>query len=241
MPFEGYGQFCPVAKAAHVLTERWTPLVVRELLCGSRRFNDLRRGVPQMSPTLLSARLRALEAAGVVEKRRERGRNEYLLTQAGEELRPIVVQMGVWGQRWFRTRDGEQDLDVALLMWDMQRRIVREALPAERVVVHFEFSGAPRGKARWWLVLGRDDVDLCVEDPGHDVAVFVATDVQTMTRVWMGDISFGMALRSGAVRLDGVPRLRRAFPTWLGLSVFAAVERPTETATTHHARRAVRV
>lgn len=229
MAFKGYGQFCPVAKAAQLVTERWTPLVVRELLCGSRRFNELRRGVPLMSPALLSQRLKQLQDAGVVERRRADtgGHWEYHLTPAGEELRDVIERLGVWGQRWARTPDGEADLDVGLLMWDMRRRVRADHLPAERIVVQIDFGDAPERLAHWWLVLARE-VDVCLIHPGFEVDLRIATDVETMTRIWLGDLTFGAASRSGAVWVGGPERLRRALPEWLGLSAFAGVERPHE-------------
>jgi len=160
----GYGQFCPVAKAAEIVAERWTPLVLRELLCGSRRFSDLRRGVPLMSPTLLAQRLEQLEDAGIVRSvPRPHGRGrEYELTAAGEELRPLIDRLGEWGQRWARARIGRDDLDAGLLMWGIHRRIDVGALPPDRVVVRFDFRGAPatmRCPRTWWLLLARSEVD----------------------------------------------------------------------------------
>src|SRR5690242_14121552 len=146
-----YHQFCPVAKAMELLDERWTMLVVRELLLGSRRFNDLRRGVPRMSPTLLSKRLHELTAAGLVERRSTDGEVGYALTAAGEELRPVVEAIGAWGMRW-TGRLGDRDLDPKLLLWDMHRSVDAEALPAGRTVLQFSFPELA-GRARtWWLV-----------------------------------------------------------------------------------------
>lgn len=226
----GYGQFCPVAKACEVLAERWTPLVLRELLCGSTRFSELQRGVPLMSRTLLARRLRDLESAGVVRsapKAVGRGR-EYHLTRAGEELRPVIEGLGVWGQRWAMDHLQPGDLDPALLGWDVHRRIVTERLPPQRVVVRFDFRAVPR---RWharrtlWLVLQRSGVDVCLKDPGFEVDVVVDADLPAFTRVWMGEVPMGDALRSGAVTLDGPRALVRALPSWLGLSLFAGVSR----------------
>lgn len=228
MAFKGYGQFCPVAQASEVLTERWTPLVVRELLCGSHRFNDLRRGVPLMSPALLSRRLKQLEHAGVIQRRRTKGGRywEYHLTQAGEELRPLIEMIGQWGQRWVRAWDHERNLDVSLLMWDMRRRIVLDAVPDGRVVVQFDFPDAPREKRHFWLVMDDGVVDLCLTYPGFEVDLTVRANVEPMTRIWAGDVTFGRALRAGDVVMEGPKSLKREFPRWLGLSVFAKVERP---------------
>jgi DNA-binding HxlR family transcriptional regulator len=227
---KGYGQFCPVAKAAEIVAERWTPLVLRELLCGSRRFNDLHRGVPLMSRTLLAERLEQLEDAGIV--RSVAGpcgrRREYHLTAAGEELRPLIQCFGEWGQRWARAQIGSGDLDPGLLMWDIHRRVNLEALPAARVVVRFDFRGVPaimRCPTTWWLVLDRREVDLCLKDPGFLVDLVVSADLRTLTRVWMGDVRLAEAVRAGLIRLEGPSSLVRSFPTWLTLSSFAGVER----------------
>lgn len=225
----GYAQFCPVALASELLTRRWTPLVIRELLCGSHRFNDLRRGVPRMSPSLLSRRLSELEEGGIVERRPapDGGDHfEYHLTAAGEELRPIVVQMGVWGRRWVQHEISRENLDAGLLMWDIQRRVPEDSLPDHQVVVHFEFEDAPEGEEMYWLVLAPHKTDLCLRDPGYPVDLEVETDVLTLTKVWMGDLHFGQALRHEAIRVYGPTSLRRAFPEWLGLSLFASVGRP---------------
>ncbi len=229
----GYGQFCPVAKAAEIFAERWTPLVLRELLCGSRRFNDLHRGVPMMSRTLLRQRLDELERDGVVERRpKPAGRGwEYCLTPAGEEFRPIVEGLGEWGQRWaHRQVERDDDLDPGLLMWDIHRRLVVETLPHERLLIEFEFRRVPgrggQGKRTWWLLVRRPEVELCLKDPGFEVDLVVDADLRALTRVWLGDIRFEDARRAGLITLEGPRQLVQAFPSWLGLSVFARVERP---------------
>src|SRR5512135_322503 len=165
----GYGQFCPIAVACEVLTERWTPLVLRELLCGSTRFNDLRRGLPLMSPSLLSKRLKTLERAGVVARRGQ----DYVLTDAGQELRQVIEQLGVWGQRWSRGILDPDKLDASLLMWDMSRRVATAKLPARRVVVLFCVRGSIDAKSRFWLVLDDGNADLCLTDPGFDVDLYI--------------------------------------------------------------------
>jgi len=221
----GYGQFCPVAKAAEILTERWTLLVLRELLFGSRRFNDLRKGVPLMSPTLLSKRLRFLQAMGVIEKRRApSGKGwEYRPTNAGKELGPVVEMLGVWGQRWVRSRLTPDDLDPGLLMWDIRRRVDPQQFPSRRIAVQFEFSDVPQAKRRWWLVSEKGGVDFCVTDPGLEVGLYILTDLRTMTAVWMGDISLKHAVESGRVDLEGALELKRTLRSWLQLSTLAGV------------------
>jgi DNA-binding HxlR family transcriptional regulator len=221
----GYGQFCPVAQAAEVIAERWTPLVIRELLSGSHRFNDIQRGVPLMSPALLTKRLKTLQLCGIVERRSlAGGAHEYHLTQAGEELRPWVELMGVWGQRWVRRPVTPEEADPALLMWDMRRSIDAERLPDERVVVRFDLRGAPKGKRSWWLVLERPDPDLCLTDPGFGVDLTVRTDAVAMANVWVGDLDLSGAIRSGLIVLEGPSRLRRAFPSWLILSPLTEIK-----------------
>jgi DNA-binding HxlR family transcriptional regulator len=228
---KGYGQFCPVAKACEIVAERWTPLVLRELLCGSMRFNELQRGVPLMSRTLLAQRLRELEDAGVIASTpRAQGRGrEYRLTSAGKELRPLIDALGRWGQRWATRRLHPDDLDAELLAWDLHRRLNVERLPFRRVVVRFDLRGVPRGqpgRRTWWLILKRPDVDLCLKDPGYEVDLTVGADLAALTRVWLGAERLGDALRARSIVLDGPRELVRAFPGWLGLSAFAGVERP---------------
>ena len=228
---KGYGQFCPVAMAAEIFAERWTPLILRELFCGAHRFNDIRRGVPLISRSLLSQRLRELEDGGVISSRplaAGRGR-EYSLTKAGEEFRDVVDGLGAWGQRWASNQFDPDNLDVGVLMWNVHRRIDVERLPPGRTVVRFDLRGmAAHCKAlrTWWLVLQRPEVDLCLKDRGFDVDVTVSADAGALARVWMGQLTFGQALRSGAVRVEGPRALVQAFPAWLLLSHFAHVARP---------------
>jgi DNA-binding HxlR family transcriptional regulator len=214
-----YGQFCPVAVACEVLTERWTPLVLRELLAGSRRFNDLQRGVPMMSPSLLTKRLRTLERAGIV----ERGGGEYVLTAAGEDLRPIIEGIGEWGQRWSQGQLEDERLDATLLMWDMHRRIDSARIPGSRVVVHFQLAGSPRAKSRFWMVVEDGEVDLCLSDPGYEVDLTVRGHIRDIAAYWTGRADISELVRSGALELDGPSRFVRAFPTWYLRSPFADV------------------
>lgn len=220
-----YGQFCPVAQAAELLAERWTPLVIRELLSGSRRFNDIHRGVPLMSSALLSKRLKTLERFGVVERQpMPDGGHEYILTAAGEELRALTELMGVWGQRWVRRPVTTEDADPALLMWDLRRSINTWLLPARRVVVYFCFRDVTKGKRSWWLVLEGADPDLCLSDPGFGVDLTVSTDIITLAEVWVGDLALADAIRSRRIEIEGQSELRRAFPGWLKLSPLTKVE-----------------
>lgn len=221
-----YGQFCPVAKAMEVLDERWTLLVVRELLAGSTHFNELRRGNPKMSPALLSKRLRTLERAGVVRREVADGRTSYHLTACGEELRPVVEGLGAWGIRWIGDL-GEDDLDPHLLLWDIRRTVPVDRWPdAERTVVAFRFTDQPSSTARGWICVAGADVDICDYDPGFDVAATVVTTLPTMTAIWRADRSWSDALRAGAVTVDGSSAVRRQVPAWFGQMVFGAVPRP---------------
>ena len=231
-----YHQFCPVSKAMELLDERWTMLVVRELVTGSQRFNDLRRGLPRMSPTLLSQRLGQLARAGVIERRVDGKEVRYVPTLAGEELRPVVEALGAWGVRWIGDL-GQEDLDPSLLLWDMHRNVDRSAVPDGRTVVHFQFSDVPSRSQRWWLVITVDDVDVCDADPGYEVSVTVTADLRSMTRVWRGDFTWSDALHSGAIALDGPSALRRALPQWFTPSRFAAVQRSSQYLPGPHTRR----
>lgn len=228
MAMTGYGQFCPIAQAAEVLTERWTPLVIRELaLVGSRRFNDIQRGVPLMSSSLLTKRLRQLERAGIVEHRpRPDGRGaEYHLTPAGQELGPVLAQMAVWSERWLRRPVFEETPDTGLLMWWMRGTVKTDALPAGRTVIHFWFREAPPKLSNFWLVL--PEADLCLTDPGFAVDVTVRSDPRTLAAAWMGDVDLRGAVRSGTIELEGRRQLVRSFPKWFGLHPLSAgVERP---------------
>jgi DNA-binding HxlR family transcriptional regulator len=221
-----YYQFCPVAKAMELLDERWTLLLVRELVLGGQRFNDLRRGLPRMSPALLSKRLAQLVNAGLVERHAADGETRYTLTPAGQELRPIVEAIGVWGTRWIGEL-GDEDLDPKLLLWDMHRNVDHEALPDGRSVVQFSFHDVPAGLRDWWLVLTAREADVCDYDPGFPVSVTVSTSLRRMTEIWRGDITWTDALRSRTLSVDGPSALRRRMPEWFTLSTFAAVPRAT--------------
>ena len=220
-----YGQFCPVAKAMELLDERWTLLVVRELTLGSRHLNELRRGVPKMSPTLLSKRLSALVRAGVVNRWNDAGRVSYQLTDAGRELEPIVQALGAWGVRWVPEL-GDQDFDPRLLLWDVHRNLDTDAMPPGRTVLKFSFPDCPATTRHWWIVVSPEEVDVCDADPGFDVRVTMESSLRAMVRVWRGDLSWRQALRSGELTLHGDAQARRAVTSWLKLSPLARVPRP---------------
>jgi DNA-binding HxlR family transcriptional regulator len=226
----GFGQFCPVAIASEVLAERWTPILVRELLAGAEQFNEIHRGLPLISRALLARRLRELEAAGVISiEALPSGRgHRYRLTEAGAELRPVIEALAAWGQR--RTaRFERRNLDPGLLMWNLRRRVALERLPERRVVARFRFGGVPsthRGPRTFWLVLERSEVDLCVVDPGFEIDLYVQADLATLARVWLGDLGFDAALRSRKIELEGPRDLVRSFTSWWLLSAFAGIPRP---------------
>ena len=220
----GYGQFCPVAKAMEILDERWTLLVVRELLAGSTRFNELRRGNPRMSPALLSKRLGTLERAGLVRREMVDGHASYSLTPSGEDLREVVMALGVWGTRWIGEL-GDEDLDPHLLMWDIKRHVPAEEWPRERTVVGVRFDDVPAWVSAWWLVTSEGEVDVCDFDPGFEKVATVRTSLRTLTAVWRGDRSWTQAHQVGRTRgrgagrgpacpasLGGAGRLRRGAP-----------------------------
>jgi len=221
-----YFQFCPVAMAAEILCTRWTMVLVRELVAGSTRFNDLRRGVPRMSRTLLAQRLRELEAAGIVERHPVLGSQnvDYKLTAAGRDLVPVVEAFGIWGQKWVQTEPSLQNLDVSLLMWDMRRNLDPTPLPAKRVVLQLNFHDCPPAERNWWLVVEPSGhTDLCLTDPGFEVDLYVTTDLRTMTMVWMG---LSTVRAAGAkFELDGPRELIESMQQWLGLSPFAVHEK----------------
>ncbi len=223
----GYSQFCPVSMATEILCSRWTPLVVREFLCGSTRFNDIRRGLPRMSPTLLSKRLSELEAAGVIVSiKGTSGSKEYQLTKAGEELRPIVMGIGAWGQRWVESELSLNNLDPELLIWDMHRGLNIDPLPSRRVCLQFVFNDLPADRQNYWLVADpQSGVEACYKDPGYDVDLFVECSLRTMTAIWMGMDTVQNAENEGRITLSGTREIVTKMQEWLGLSPFSGGER----------------
>lgn len=226
---ESYGQFCTVARGAEALCERWTPLVVRELLCGSKRFNDLRRGVPRMSTSLLAQRLRHLEEIGVVRRTAAGKVWEYGLTEAGEELRPIIMALGNWGARWIGSRLRDTELDAGLLMWDMRRSVRIDEFPPRPVVIHFHLADARLGEKVWWLVVENGAADLCRDDPGRELTLVVQSTLRALTEVWTGDRTPDEALQTRELRIQGDRQDAEALWRWLGTSGFAPARLATRT------------
>lgn len=222
---KGYGQYCPIAKATEVVGERWTNLVVRELAAGSHTFNDLRKGLPLMSPSLLSTRLKALEQAGVVERTPHTNHVDYQLTEAGEELAHIIWQLGTWGHRWVRSNLEEEDLDPSLLVWDIHRTIDPGFFKAPRTVIRFEFTDYISKSRFWWLVIAGGNVDVCYQDPGYEVDLDISTDLRTLTAAWMGDTTIMKAIREKSVIVSGSGYLKKNIAAWLGANYYADVKR----------------
>ncbi len=222
----GYGQFCPMAKATELIGEKWTLLVLRELLLGTTRFSDFQRALSRMSPTLLAKRLRHLEECGVIIRKKLSGRKgyEYRLTAAGRELAPLIEILAVWGMRWARDQLTDDELDVEFLMQEQQRRLQTEYLPDGETVICLTFDGLTKHRT-WWLLVDGDDVDLCTEDPGKDVDVYINSSVRTIVEVWQGDLAARTALRNGAIKAHGSRHLIRTMPDWFGVCLYKEVRR----------------
>lgn len=221
-----YGQYCPIAKAVEVLGDRWTLLIVRDLLTGTCHFNDLERGLPGISRGLLAERLQRLERLGLLEKVRldsGRQRTAYHLTKAGQEIQAIINELLVWGARWAFEEPAESDLDPVLLMWWMRSRVCVDQLPAHRIVIRFDFVGARYES--FWLLLSKADVSVCLTDPGFELDVLVTADLATFFQVWLGRCSFAEAMDNGHVEVAGLPALTDALPNWFGYSLAAPTVR----------------
>ncbi|HEX3116390.1 MAG TPA: helix-turn-helix domain-containing protein [Bradyrhizobium sp.] len=229
MSDNSYNQFCPVSMAAEIICSRWTLLVLRELVLGSARFNQLRRGLPGMSPALLSKRLKELEAAGIVmhiAAKDEPGAFEYRLTEAGNELRPIIESIGIWGHRWVTTEATLKNLDANLLMWDIRRNINTDPMPLRRNTIQFLFNDRPRPERSYWLIVEPGhEVDLCLVDPGFDVDLYVSTDLRTMTEIWLGYTTIGRVCEEGRLALTGNGKLAAELRAWLKLSRYTKIEK----------------
>ena len=225
MTTASYQQFCPVAMAAEILCTRWTVVVLREMFAGSTRFNELRRGVPRMSPALLSRRLKELEGAGIVAREASAADPavfEYQLTESGRELGPLVEAFGIWGQRRIESNLSLAHLDVDLLMWDMRRSLNTTPMPACRSVVEFVYPKLPAAQRRFWLIVDPESgTDLCKIDPGFEVDLYVSADLRSMTAIWLGLDTVRAAVANQRLVLTGNRQLAASMQTWLGLSPFA--------------------
>lgn len=223
-----YLQFCPVAKASELLCEKWTLLIVRELLMGGKRFNDLQRGMMAISPTMLTKRLNDLCDSGLVIRKKIAGQRgyEYFLSQSGHELAPIVQQIGEWGMRWTRGQISDSELDVELLMLYLERSIDPAKLPGETTLC-FNFSDLTQ-LGKWWIMVSDSGIDLCTADPGKEVDIWFNTDLRTMIEIWMGDMSYKQAIRSKELNLIGPRQLTDNIPHWMNNSRFADIPAATQ-------------
>lgn len=221
-----YGQFCPVAKSAEVLGDPWSILIVRELLLGSSKFSELQRGLPKISPTVLNTRLKDLDRSGVLTRRKLNGQrgHAYYLTVAGKELAPVIESLVVWGMRWARENMEDQDYDATFLMFDIQRNFDSTLLPGGEHVLCFQFPELKEYR-QWWLLSAQDNVDICYEDPGKEVDLYITSGLKTLTDVYMGDLDPGTATRSGDIKIIGNTQLERRFNKWFPISEAAAVPR----------------
>jgi DNA-binding HxlR family transcriptional regulator len=213
-----YGQYCPMARALELLGDRWTLLIVRDLILGAHHFNELERGLPGISRALLTGRLKRLQDEGIIERRAGANGQKvwYELTQAGRELYPIVESMTRWGAAWAFGEPRPEELDPVLLMWWIRDRVYTERLTQERVVVEFDFREArPR---RFWLIMKPDDVSICVKHPGYEIDVLVTAGLSIFYQVWLGRIPFAQAIADDQITIDSTPALIQAFPNWFALS-----------------------
>ena len=219
-----YGQFCPVAKATEIVGEKWTVLILRELILGSTRYSELQRALSRISPTLLSRRLKMLEQKGLLVRKSLPGQRsaEYHLTACGRELQPLIEVLAVWGMRWARGQMSDSELDVEFLMWDLQRRLQTDKLPGGETVLCFNFVELEKHKT-WWLLVSNGEVDLCTENPGREVDLYINSGVRTLVEIWHGDLDLKLALREQRVRAHGNIHLMRTMPQWLGISPYADV------------------
>jgi len=220
---KGYGQFCPIAKAAEIFCERWTALVIRNVGAGAFRFNDIHRGVPHMSPTLLTRRLRQLEAEGLLQRKRsDSGKSwTYHLTEAGEEFLPLVGALAVWGQRWSRRDLEEGELDLGLFVWGLEYSIDPLALGRERHVVRVDVCDQPANKRLYWFVCKDGALDVCVSDPGGETDMFLSATLRDFIHIYRGDITLLHAIENGRLLVDGQPHVTRKLAKWFNFGVMA--------------------
>jgi len=219
-----YSQFCPLSKTAEVLGEKWTLLIVRELVLGSTRFSQIQRALPRMSPTVLNTRLAELDERGVIVRKKipEQKGFEYRLTESGRELYPLLLKMSEWGMRWARSHIRDEELDVEFLMGDVRRRLDTAKLPDGRTVLKFSYTDL-KDFAEWWLKIDDRKIEVCLEDPGYEVDVFFTADLKTMTEVWMGDLPLRKAQADRRLKIVGSPALLRNLTSWFPLHMLAGI------------------
>jgi len=224
-----YGQFCPVSKACEVIGEKWTILILRELLMGSTRFNELQRGLSLISPTLLSKRLDSLTAHGLVLKKKIPGQKgfEYFPTQSCKDLLPIIQSLGEWGFHWAISSLTQKDYDVELLMLYLQRSVMVDKLPGKETVIRFNFTDVKKFPD-WWLVVSGDKVDACTKDPGKDIDVYFTTTIKTMVDIWMSYTTYRKAQKDGLIKIVGNPQLTNNITSWMANSIYADLRPASE-------------
>lgn len=224
-----YKQFCPIAKATEILGEKWTILIVREILMGASRFNEIQRGLGDISPALLTNRLKSLESNNMIVRRKIPGQRgfEYFPTEATENLLPVLVSLGEWGLTWARHTLWEGDFDVEFLMTYLERSIDPTKIAGNEAVILFKFKdlAATKEQSDFWVVVENDDVQLCLTEPGRDVNVYFNCTVRTMHDVWMGDRTYKQAISDGDLIVEGEPGLTRNIRSWLRPSVFEESDR----------------
>jgi DNA-binding HxlR family transcriptional regulator len=220
-----YGQFCPVAKATELIGERWTILIIRELVLGTHRFSDFQRALSRISPSLLTKRLKDLEKAGIIIRKTQQGRRgyQYFLTPAGRQLSPVIEHLATWGMRWARSQLTDDELDIEFLMWEIQRRLDTDALPDGETVLCFIFEELTLFKS-WWVVVNDNGVDLCTKNPGKDVDLYISSTVRTMVEIWEGELGLTLALRKQLVKTNGDRLLIKTLPEWFGICLYADIK-----------------
>jgi DNA-binding HxlR family transcriptional regulator len=222
---KSYGQFCPVAQALEIVGDRWTLLIIRELMSGSRRFGEILNGVQKIPRSLLASRLEQLERAGLVQRREGTHGSDYEPTKAALALEPVVLGLGLWSRRWAHRAIRDDELDPTLLLWDMQRRLNTATTPAALVVLRFDFLDGKRGVSRYWLKIDHGSGEVCTKHPGLDETLIVSTTLRVLIEVWMGHRTFSSAIQAGEIAIEGPTALSRAMPTWFRLNTFVEMER----------------
>lgn len=222
----GYGQYCPLALASEILCRRWTILVISRLMDGLTQFNEIHRGLPRISPSLLTQRLNELVDEGIAEKRGhpDKAYATYHLTASGEALSGILDHLAIWGQHWARDMELD-DLDPAFLAWSMHLRMDTELMPDERIVIEFSFTGVEKEWRRFWLISQNNTIDMCLKPPGFDVDLTVKSDLRLFVETWRGMRNLQQEISKGTIRLAGTNKLKSAFPSWLKLSMYAGYPR----------------
>jgi len=216
------GSLCPALKAADIVGDKWTLLILREMFLGTVRYSDFERAIPRISPSVLSTRLKQMDQAGLIIKRITQGGkgSEYRLTRSGKELAPIVDQLSRWGLRWAKRRLEDEDIDVGAFMWDFHRTLKVDELPDGDTVFCVQISNA-KDMDKWWLIAHASEVDLCTEDPGHNVDLYIAGKLENLAAVWMGDVTLQKAVAEGVINLTGEPHLEKSAHRWFPRTIYA--------------------